>query len=152
MRHLSSVIFFTGMALAAAATWSMSGSKWGKTEQYAITGRDQRKFGDPTFTPMLGLAAIKGEQRQPLAVSKEIYDAVRENDTLQIQSRLIPLLGGELIQYTLSRAGSPVKEWDEGWPFYGFAIFIVSFLGGGLLFAAFRFFAAVFRLKAPTED
>ncbi len=152
MRHLSSAVFFTGMAIAAVAVWSMSGSKWGKTEQYAVIGRDQRKFGDPAFTPMLGLSAIKGEQRSPLAVSKEVYDAVRENDLLQIQSRLIPMLGGELIQYTLSRAGSPVKEWDEGWPFYGFAFFVVSFSGGGLLFAVFRFLAAVFRLKAPTED
>ena len=152
MRNLGSIVFFAGMAIAAAAVWSMSGGKWGKSEQYAVSGRDQRQFGSPTFTPVLGLSAIRGDQRSPLAVSKEVYDAVRENDQLGIRTRIIPFLGGELIQYSLERSGSPVLQWDEGWPFYGFAMFVASFVGGAVIFGVFRYLAAVFRLKAPTED
>jgi hypothetical protein len=152
MRHLGSLVFFAGMAISAGAIWSLSASKWGKEEQFVVTGRDQRKFGDPTFTPMLGLSALRGAQRQPLAVPKDVYDDVLENDQLQIRTRMIPFLAGELIQYSLVRAGSTVKAWDEGWPFYGFAMFVASFAGGALLFAVFRYLAAVFRLKAPSED
>jgi hypothetical protein len=151
MKNLGTIVFAGGFVIAALALWSLSGGTWGRQEQYAITGRDQRQFGDPTHTPMLGLAPLKGEKRAPLAVTKEIYDAVRDNDQLHIRTRLIPLVGGELIQYSIMRAGSPAREWDEGWPFFGFSLFLGAFLGGGLLFALFSYLAAVFRLKAPTD-
>ncbi len=153
MRHISTIVFFAGLLGGGGVLWSMSLSKWGADEAYVIVGRQYGQVGaaQPVHAPRLSLQKIKGAERRPIEVAVEIYEAVRENDQLQIKTRLIPVIQGELTQYTLLRGGAPVRTWDEGWFFYAVAIGIASLLIAGILTALWFWLQAALRLKPPQD-
>lgn len=153
MRSLSTWAFLLGTAATAGGLWVHCGNT-GKTEEYAVSGGNVYEIGkgeSAQLAPRLALATIKGADRQPLEVSREMYDAVRDGDQLHIRTRTVPVLGGELIQYAIVRGGATQVEWQEGAPFFGFSLGVIAFLGGGAGFLLYRFIAAVFKFKPPSD-
>ncbi len=153
VRSLSTWAFLLGAAASGAALWVYCGNT-GKTEEYAVSGGHVYEIGkgeSAQQAPRLALATIKGADRQPLEVSREMYDAVRDGDQLHIRTRTVPVLGGEFIQYTVVRGGATQVEWQEGAPFFGFSLALIAFLGGGAGFLLYRFIAAVFKFKPPSD-
>jgi len=153
VRNLSTWAFLLGAAAAAGALWVHCGNT-GRSEEYAVSGGHVYEIGkgeSAQQAPRLALATIKGADRQPLEVSREMYDAVRDGDQLHIRTRTVPVLGGELIQYAIVRGGATQIEWQEGAPFFGFSLGLIALLGGGAGFLLYRFIAALFKFKPPSD-
>jgi hypothetical protein len=155
VKRLSTWIFLLGAAATAVVLWTTSGERWGRMEEHVVAGGAVGEIGreKPMEISRLALRPLRDTpERQPLEVPREVFDQARDADQIQIRTRSLPVLGGDLIQYSLIRSGAVIVEWNEGWPFYGFTMAIYSFLGGGLLFALYRWIAAVFRFSPPSDS
>ena len=152
-RRLRFWVFVIGLAGGAVGLLHFSLRAWGRLEEYAIAGRQYRSVGkeNPVDAPRLALRTSQGVWREPLEVPQSVFEAVQERDEVRIQIRRIPILGGEMCQYTLLRASSPVVEWNEGAPFFALSLGLGSLLVAVALVALFSFASAVFRWQAPSE-
>ncbi len=93
-------------------------TKWGKRLEYTVTYRGGDKVADETKKAIIVKPQTAGDERTKFELAAETYGKIESGDTLKLDVRRLPVVGGDLLRYTVLRGGAAVFSWEEGASFY----------------------------------
>ncbi len=142
-------------AIVAALLWSLSGSAWGRTGSYPLVRKAfqiEQLPGHEGGHYRIFLNVPPAEtQLTEIVVSREIYNAIQEGDTLDFRARALPLVGIEAFDFHVRGNAGTAVRWKEGFFFLyaGLGIAGLAAALAGLWIASL--IATLLRMQAPPD-
>ncbi len=154
-RRARNLIGIATGAIVAALLWSLSGSTWGRTGSYPLVRKAfqiEQLPGSEGGHYRIFLNAPPSEAHlSQIVVSRDIYNAVQEGDTLDFRARTLPLAGIQAYEFHIRSNAGTSARWKEGFFFLYVGIGIAGLAAALLGLWIAGLIATLLRMQAPPD-